>query len=257
MKKLVTMIGIAGLALAATAGINDALLAFSTVGPDKYSDGTTVLDGECYALVWTANGATFGGITADGKTVADTDKIVLVAPVAKDGRCPNVLFQVPSATADELKGGTYGVYLLDTRVTDASGNTAPRGAANGQLSLVNGCGLATGATKIGSAENGVATAAEKETNGNGQVIAAGVAAPANVPQPKITSIKIEGAYVRLTIQNAPGFLRVNSGADTAVKDSQTVAQDTANMEKDASGDVILYVPKAEGNSGFFKAVLSR
>ena len=51
MKKLMTMIGAVGLAFAATAAIDDALLTFSTVGPDKYSDGTTVLDGECYALV--------------------------------------------------------------------------------------------------------------------------------------------------------------------------------------------------------------
>ena len=150
MKKLVTMIGIAGLAFAATAAIDDALLSFSTVGPDKYSDGTTVLDGECYALVWTKNGATFGGIAADGTAVSETDEIVLVAPVAKGGRCPNVLFQIDSATADRLADGTYGVYLLDTRVAAADGTTAPRGAVNGKLSLVNGYGLATEATKVGT-----------------------------------------------------------------------------------------------------------
>ena len=249
MKKLVTMIGVAGLAFAATAAIDDALLSFSTVGPDKYSDGTTVLDGECYALVWTKNGATFGGIAADGTAVSETDEIVLVAPVAQGGRCPNVLFQIDSATADRLADGTYGVYLLDTRVT-ADGTTKPAGVKNGKLNLVNGYGLATEATKVGKATaGGVTTAAEKETEG-GQAVAAGAAAPKDVAQPKITSIKIEGEYVRLTVQNLPGFMRVSSGADVSANDAQGAAQETDGK----TDEVILYAPKAAGTSGFFKVI---
>ena len=138
MKKLMTMIGAVGLAFAATAAFDDALLAFSTVGPDKYADGTTVLDGECYALVWTKNGATFGGIAADGTAVAETDEIVLLAPVAKGGRCPYVLFQIDSATADRLADGTYGVYLLDTRVAE-NGMTKPAGVKSGYTSTAGFC----------------------------------------------------------------------------------------------------------------------
>ena len=33
-------------------GLGDYLVRFSTHGPDRYSDGTLVGDGECYALVW-------------------------------------------------------------------------------------------------------------------------------------------------------------------------------------------------------------
>lgn len=249
MKKLMTMIGAAGLAFAATAAIDDALLAFSTVGPDKYADGTTVLDGECYALVWTKNGATFGGIAADGTAVAETDKIVLLAPVAKDGRCPNVLFQIDSAKADELADGTYGVYLLDTRVV-SNGTTKPAGIKNGKLSLVNGYGLATKATKAGKATAGGVTTAEEKDSEGGQVVAAGAAAPKDLPQPKITSIKIEGDYVKLTVQNLPGFMRVSSGADVAADDTQGAAQATDGK----TDEVILYAPKAAGASGFFKVI---
>ena len=249
MKKLMTIIGVVGLAFAATAAIDDALLAFSTVGPDKYADGTTVLDGECYALVWTQNGATFGGIAADGTAVAETDKIVLVAPVAKGGRCPNVLFQIDSAMADALADGTYGVYLLDTRVV-ADGVTKPAGVKNGKPSLVNGYGLATEATKVGKATAGGAmTAVEKETAG-GQAVAAGAAAPKGVKQPQIKSIKIEGDYVKLTVQNLPGFMRVSSGANVSADDTQGAAQATDGK----SNEVILYAPKAAGGSGFFKVI---
>ena len=249
MKKLMTMIGAVGLAFAATAAIDDALLAFSTVGPDKYADGTTVLDGECYALVWTKTGATFGGIAADGSAVADTDKIVLVAALARDGHCPNVLFQIDSATADALADGTYGVYLLDTRVAAADGTTKPVGVKNGKLSLVNGYGLATEATKVGKATGGGAKKAVEKGTG-GQAVAAGAAIPKDVPQPKITSIKIEGDYVRLTVQNLPGFMRVSSGADVSADDTQGVAQATDGK----TDEVILYAPKAAGGSGFFKVI---
>ena len=249
MKKLMTMIGVAGLAFAATAAIDDALLAFSTVGPDKYADGTTVLDGECYALVWTKNGATFGGIAADGTAIAETDEIVLVAPVAKDGHCPNVLFQIDSAKADALADGTYGVYLLDTRGA-ANGTTKPAGVKNGKLSLVNGYGLTTKATQVGKAtDGGAAVAQEKESEG-GQVVAAGAAAPKDLPQPKITSIKIEGDYVRLTVQNMPGFMRVSSGSTASADDTQGAARATDGQ----GGEVILYAPKTAGASGFFKVI---
>ena len=247
MKKLMTMIGAVGLAFAATAAIDDALLTFSTVGPDKYSDGTTVLDGECYALVWTADGATFGGIAADGTAVAETDEIVLVAPVATGGHCPDVLFQIPAAQVD--KGGTFGVYLLDTRVKAEDGTMAPAGLkANGKLSLVNGYGLATEATKVAKATAGGAKAvAEKGTGG--QAVAAGAAAP-NVQQPKITSIQIQGDFVKLTVQNLPGFMRVSSGADVSADDTQGAAQATDGK----TNEVILYAPKSVSGSGFFKVI---
>lgn len=254
MKKLMTMVGVAGFAFAATAGINDSLLGFSTVGPDKYADGKTVMDGECYALVWTKDGATFGGIDASGKAIADTDEVVLVAPVAKDGRCPNVLFQIDAEKAASLKDGSYGVYLLDTRVTKKDGSTAPQGATNGKLSLVNGYGLATDSVKAGSIDSGVSTATEKATDG-GLAVAAGAAAPKNAVQPKIKSMKIEGENVRLTIENVPGFMRVNSGKDVAADDAQGAAQKMEDMAKDANGDAILYVPMPKNSaSGFFKVV---
>ena len=251
MKKLMTMIGVAGLAFAATAAIDDALLAFSTVGPDKYADGTTVLDGECYALVWTQNGATFGGFAADGTPVAETDKIVLLAPLAKDGHCPNVLFQIDSAKLEgELKDGTFGVYLLDTRMVGKDGATKPAGVKDGKLSLVNGYGLTTKATQVGKATAGGATVAQEKDSEGGQVVAAGAAAPKDLPQPKITSIKIEGDYVRLTVQNMPGFMRVSSGSTASADETQGAAQATDGK----GGEVIFYAPKTAGASGFFKVI---
>lgn len=100
---------------AAFAGMDNVVIAFSTQGPDTYEDGTTVLDNEYYALVWTPTGATFAGIDSSGAAVTPS-KVVLKAPVAKGGKCPDVLFEVNSDYAKaNYPNGTWGVYLLDTR----------------------------------------------------------------------------------------------------------------------------------------------
>lgn len=97
------------------AGMNNVVIQFSTVGPDKYADGTTVMDGECYALVWTPAGSEFQGIDAKGNAAGDS-KVAVKAPIAIGGKCPNVQFQIDETYANQnYPGGTWGVYLLDTR----------------------------------------------------------------------------------------------------------------------------------------------
>ena len=92
MKKTMVFGFAAALASAAFAAQNDALVSFSSKGPDAYADGTTVLDGECYALVWMSGGASGLTVAADGS--ATGGEIVLAAPVARNGRCPKVVFEV-------------------------------------------------------------------------------------------------------------------------------------------------------------------
>ena len=65
MKKIMFALGVIGLSVAAVAAVNDTLLMFSTQGPDKYLDGTQVLDGECYALCYVTDAAAFA-IKGDG-----------------------------------------------------------------------------------------------------------------------------------------------------------------------------------------------
>lgn len=95
----------------ATAAMNT-VLTFSTVGPDKYADGNRVEEGECYALVWTDDVEGFA-MAEDG--TATGGKVVLVAPVAEDGRCPLVKLNLEASVASEYANGVWGVYLLDTR----------------------------------------------------------------------------------------------------------------------------------------------
>ena len=103
MKKIMFALGVIGLSVAAVAAVNDTLLMFSTQGPDTYLDGTQVLDGECYALCYVTDTATFA-IKGDG-TAAAGGEVLVTAPVAKDGRCPTLHYVVDAAKAESLTGG--------------------------------------------------------------------------------------------------------------------------------------------------------
>ena len=115
MKKTIAFLAAGLCAGTLLAGMNNVVIQFTTVGPDKYADGTTVMDGECYALVWTPTGSEFQGINAEGEAAGDS-KVAVKAPIAIGGKCPNVQFQIDETFAKaNYPDGTWGVYLLDTR----------------------------------------------------------------------------------------------------------------------------------------------
>ena len=238
------LIGIAFVTFAHSVG--DARLSFSTKGPDRYADGSVVMDGECYALVWSKDGK-FEGFAANGECIDDCDRIVLIAPIAKDGHCPPVLFQIPEAEADELADGQYAVYLLDTRV--ASGESVrPCGTVNGKLALMNGYGEASANLAVGALNSAKAEEnAKNEAEGNVASVLSAV--PANCAQPRIKSMRIEGDNVFLTVENLKGFMRVSSGSDVSASDAATAAVETNGGDED-----VTLVTRKPGNSGFFKVI---
>lgn len=120
MKKIVS--AVMGLAAGAALAVEQPavqVVAFSSQGPDTYADGKTViLNGECYALVWSADGV-FEGINADGTPKDANDKVIYIGAFADGGKCKYVEFHIANGffTADEReKGGRFGLWLLDTRV---------------------------------------------------------------------------------------------------------------------------------------------
>ena len=230
MKKIMFVLGVIGLSVAAVAAVNDTLLMFSTQGPDKYADGTQVLDGECYALCYVTDAAAFA-IKADG-TAAAGGEVLLTAPVAKDGRCPNLLYVVDAAKAESLAGGAYSVYLLDTRVPKAEGGYTVAGVENGKAKVVNGAGaVAEGGTTGAEATDTIAQLPAAAASG-------AVTALSVIDQPKITAIKVDGANIKLTVADlSPAAdYQVTTGTDVAnVSEpvASTVDGSTFTVSKDA------------------------
>lgn len=245
MKKLLVMMGLAA-AVAASAADNDTLLTFSTQGPDKYADGTTVLDGEVYAVIWTKAGSEFGGIATDGTLLSADDAIVAWNTAAQNGACKETTFVIDADKAAARGDGTYGVYLLDTRVADADGNTK----AVGSLKTVNGVSAVTESSVAFSAYGQKTAVAEKATVG-GQQITAG-AAVLNSEGVEIKSIRVDGDYVYLTVEDKAGLVVVKEGDDPAAVDTQHAAR-----ALDGKGGLKeLKFPKSDLGSGFFSATRS-
>ncbi len=232
------------LAWQAFAAQNDALIVFSTHGPDRYADGGDVIDGECYALVWSPVGEKVV-FEADGNV--NGGKLVLAAPVAKGGRCPKVLFEVDADRyADELKTGCWNVYLLDTRRWSKDGKVALSGIVGGRIKAVNatgtvvGASVSTGLASMSSSSVFAAAVADAET-----------AIPKGAPKPRITGIRIDGANVYVTVKGTVPYLQydlVSGTAPDAVTEKANMPQSGATGQDD---EIIMVSPAKEGGA-FFK-----
>ena len=232
MKKLITF-GLAAIAAGATfAAANDLLITFSTPGPDTYADGTTVLDGERYALCWSEDFSQFS-IKPDG--TAEGGKVVLAAPVAKGGRCPTTVFEINATyAAQNFTGGEWAIYMLDTRKFSATGV-----ASLGSASSVNTFGLVGNSVAVskGSA-GGLLTGSATAMSATGEVAA-----------PSITGIKVDGGKVYVTVKGAPylGYGLVEGLTP------DTVTTDVEGASAQATGEEeITIVTDAKEGGAFFK-----
>ncbi|MGN0853117.1 MAG: hypothetical protein ACI4Q3_07045 [Kiritimatiellia bacterium] len=242
----ISMIALAA-ACAAVAAPEDTLLTFSTRGPDTYLDGSPVLDGECYALIWTKTGSVFAGLNADGSLVDPTNSLlVLTAPVARDGRCPKVAYQIPKATADACASGTFAVYLLDTRIACGDGTMRLGGVdATGAPANVNGFGAVE--------DSHVAAADDRTEDAPATTITAVSAVPAETPLPKIKGIKLVGGKVYVTVAKTVPYLQydLSAGATPARVDARNAALAPVSGSA-AEEDVILVAPAEQGR--FFRVI---
>ena len=245
-KILMTVLVLAG-AVGAFAGVDNVAITFSTPGPDTYRDGRTVLDGECYALVWTPTGAAFGGIAADGAAVSPS-KLVLKAPVAKGGRCPRILFEIDeNYVKANCPGGTWNVVLLDTRrfETDADGvvvngpDGLPKVVCWGaESSVVNDFGAA-GPAVVGTM--GAANAAERVISGHGSAL------PKGKGSPRITDFRIVEGNVYITVKGTHGSVRYgvkSGGRPNALEGDGKVRYGVTD------GEMIIVKPVKDGGEFF-------
>ena len=256
MKKTLSMVS--GLLLAASVfgadGLEQLTLSISTPGPDTYADGTQVLVGETYLLVYVKQGATFQGLFTDGTLVdPENNKIATKAFAVEGAKCGYTPIQYPAALFPE--GGSWVIVLLDTRKAD--------GMVGGLVAGV-GSGAATGAasalsTSLNSVGGGAA--------GSGAAPTLNVSAPtlalANTPQPEITAVlpKAGGAVdVRFKNISDKALYNVQSATDLA-GEWQTVATrvqaSSQNIVQGANGAELpaaVQVPAAD-KVRFFKVVV--
>lgn len=238
MKKfLLGLVSACFVACGAYADANNKLISFSSPGLDRYADGRIVLDGEWYALVWSADG-NFEGFTPDCAPVDENDRVVIVAPLAEGGKCPYTVFQIDSQSANYMSTGTYAVYLLDTRTADRRHVAAKN--ADGKPDSVNGVAVAN-------------SAATSETAATGSVASDGweqsVLEEADENQPVITAFQVLGAKVQISVDNLFPEVKYN------VKMGENPSElDTYGLElpaEDSSSAEFILNP---GDAKFFQVV---
>jgi len=236
------------------AATDDVLLAFSTKGPDRYADGTPVLEGEVYAVVWTRTGFDFAGVDMNGRVVDEANNAVIVALPrgkysAKCGgvRCPKTLFQLGAAVTKKYVGGRYALVLLDTRVADGKGGFV----ASGRTDRVNGWGLVEN-SRVAPVSGGCASATglENAMTTNTSAVPAGE----NLPQPKITGITVKDGYVYLTVKGTSDRLLYNvaAGDRPGRRVTRHAAPATPGHAR-ADREITIVMPQTEGLN-FFQVV---
>ncbi len=262
MKKLSLLIGAMMVAAGASAAA-PSWVKFSSVGPDKYADGTPVEEGEVYALVWVATGSSFKGINAKTGELVDSEnnKIVAAASLATaKHNCPNVVFPLRGENAKLIDTGTFSVYLFDTRVTKTVVD-----ATTGQTTTTTTVGVGKDfdftATKD-FAINGYAPASATITNGDTAVAQDAVAMTEasvlpneDLPDPVVQAIEIKNGQVHVTVNNTLPYLRYTISAGASPKDlskGNVKVTGLTGMKKPADS-MTLIVDKPEENR-FFKVI---
>jgi len=249
MKKLlagiVAMVGVAAFADAA-----NTLVYFYSEGPDTYADGTTVLDGERYALVWSKDG-NFDGFTVAGELVDAEDEVFGIVSRAKGGRCPMTVFQIDSKKAPTE--GVYAVYLLDTRVASEDGvKLSPTVNGKPQVVKATSTTVATYAVKGSSSFGGAEQKSAQTTASAGDVTPI---APGASAAPVVTGIKVEGALVYITVKNTSPFLTYDVvGAEDVGDVDGAPKRDDVKQQAGAPNpdeEITFVVPK-ENSGKFFK-----
>lgn len=243
MKKLIASLAIVA-SVCAFAAPTDTSVLFSTQGPDKYADGTTVVDGECYALVWSAG--EFAGIKADCTCVNPADEILAIFPAAKDGKCKLSKYTLTKAALD--KGGNISLWLLDTRTytSKPDGTTAvalAKQESDTKVSVVNGAVAVEAAVEVAQAGFGGISAKDS-------AVAGAVAIPEGAPTPNVKSIKVGNVYVELEVENTVPYLAYGVSAGETPSE---LAKDPAATATGKAGETItIYTKKPDGDAGFFQ-----
>ena len=243
MKNMILMaIAVVAISAPLSAGQDNLLMKFSTVGTDTYADGTTMVsDGEFYALVWVKTGATFAGFNADGTVVdAENNALICAVPYAENGHCPETVLEIDRVLADAYAGaGAFELHVMDTR--DAEGK--PKGK------LADGVNASGSAAKF-SLSAWTAGEVESVSAKQGTLAATASALPPSIPQPKITSIKVKNGIVKLTVQGTSRLLRYGVKSGDVPSDLAPLPLEAGVADGNDFGEIEIEVPAEKGGKFF-------
>lgn len=230
------------------ADMTNLVIPYSSTG-DTYGDGVGVLDNEWYALCWSSSD-TFAGLDANLAPVASGDEMIIARPLALNGGCRSVFFNVNpvGANDNDRSSGNFFVVMLDTRngatTLDAttkvvSGKTVPA-TVNGSAAAVkidlDGAQYATSSSgTVGTESTFVAATSDDMT-------------PA-----KIAGIEIVNGQAVVTVENMNPYISytLKTGASVDSLSTATIAPKKGSFAKEKA-DTFEFVLEDGEDAKFFQ-----
>ena len=265
MKK--TLIGIAA-ALAGTmvfAGQENVPITISTMAPAVYADGTTVKQGEFFALVWVKDAETEVSFAADGSLAAPEGaaEILIAGPWANEVGwlwSPRS-YTIPAAVA--AKGGELRLLVLDTRKADGTLFGGYELDKSGCVVLADDGKALPVAVNAGDPIANLVLGSNISTiSGVGEIKVASVSAlPPNAPQSEIVATRFEGRgkdrKMVLTVKNTAWYAKYNaakSASPDAIGNEKAADKPVdGKASPDETIDVSVPAPEDE-NAAFIKII---
>lgn len=221
----------------------------STKGPDRYADGSLVLAGETYLLVYVNENAVFGGVRTDGTLVnTNVNTIATTGTATKDARCGMVAIQYPASLYPSV--GQWALVLLDTR------------NANGVGGLVVGVSEVTDGVNLGVVKNGMTPAGMSAQTGSGDGLTvnrqAKLPAGVTVPAPVISSVEptADGAKIRVANVSKDVPYDVQTTTDLASKNWSVPNKGRSLALASGSSEIAATVTAPTAEARFFRVVIN-
>jgi hypothetical protein len=192
MKKLIAMF--LGLALVGSVfgqSLSTLSMTISTPGPDYYKDGSLVLNGETYLLVYLKTNAPFQGVRMNGSLVDPVNNVIAANAEALNGGCKFQAVQYSACLYPT--SGKWTIVLLDTRKADGT---------VGGFVVNSGASAAVSGSQVSSLSGANDLLASAGSASNATLSATAIAQAAlGTPSPVITSIQPNGATITVSINN--------------------------------------------------------
>jgi hypothetical protein len=165
-------------------------MTISTPGPDCYKDGSRVLDGETYLLVYLKTNAAFKGVLMNGSLADPVNNVIAATARALNGGCAFKAIQFSPNLFPST--GKWLIALLDTRKAD--------GTAGGLVVNSGASGVVSGPSATSPTVNDLLASSSSGSNLTltSTVIAASVP---GTPAPVITAIYPHGASITVSFNN--------------------------------------------------------
>ena len=201
-------------------------------------------------MMWLCSASFTAAAAALRGEAAPGDRVVLAGAVARDGHCPEVLFQVPAEEAAPLEGGTWSVCLVDTRT--AAG--VPAGVENGVPRRVNRWAAVKGGVKVSDASGLLAApaVANAPTRGADAGVRASAlsSVPEGTPAPTIVDMDVVDGIAAFAVADTVSWLTYT------VESSETLGDFSKDKYADkvdgAPGKEITLATDAPGETRFFR-----